>query len=299
LAWAIEHAPERIVRLADELGWFWHDRGSMREGRRWLELALERAPSVPTLDRARVLAMIGFLAREMNDLEIAQPLLEESLRLYQQLDDLGSQAWALNVLSMIALSRGDSVTTDRLASQSVAMFRSSGQHADATGPLLLLGDAAFLMHDYERAQAAHTESMRLALEAGWLSSATYKMIRLGQIAQAKGAPAQAAAQIGKALRLFRETNDKWGITMALAALASVAAALGDPMQAARLLATTDALLTRSGARLWPVDHTEYERTMASVRAQLDAASFTAAWSTGRALRLEEMIEEALAFAVPV
>jgi predicted ATPase len=299
LAWTIEHAPERIVRLADELGWFWHNRGYVREGRRWLELALERAPGVPTLDRARVLAMIGFLAREMNDLAIAQPLLEESLRLYQQLGDLGSQAWALNVLSMIALSRGDSVTTDRLASQSVALFRLIGQQVDATGPLLLVGDAAYLMHDYERAQAAYTESLSLAQEAGWLRSATYKMMRLGQIAQAKGAPAQAAAQVVEALCLFRQTNDKWGITMALAGLASTAVALAKPMLAARLLAATDALLTRSGARLWPVDRTEYDRTMMAVRAQLDEASFMAEWATGHALRLEQMIEEAIAFVAPV
>ena len=87
--------------------------------------------------------------------------------------------------------------------------------------------------------------------------------------------------------------------MALAALASVAAELGKPMLAARLLAATDAQLTRSGARLWPVDHIEYERTMIAVRAQLDQASFMAEWAAGRVLRLEQMIEQAITFAAPV
>jgi hypothetical protein len=67
------------------------------------------------------------------------------------------------------------------------------------------------------------------------------------------------------------------------------------MLASRLLAATDALLTRSGARLWPVDHTEYERTLAAVRAQLDQASFSSEWAAGRALRLELVIDEAIAF----
>ena len=83
--------------------------------------------------------------------------------------------------------------------------------------------------------------------------------------------------------------------MSLAGLANIAVELGDLMLAARLLAATDAWLTRSGARLWPVDHTEYERTMTSVRAQLDETSFKAEWTAGRALGLEQMIEEAIAF----
>jgi non-specific serine/threonine protein kinase len=299
LAWAVEHVPERIVRLADELGWFWHNRGYVREGRRWLELALARAPGVPTPDRARALAMIGFLAREMDDLAIAQSLLEESVQLYQQFGDLDGQAEALNKLSMIALSRGDCLTTDRLASQSVAMFRSIGHQDGVSGALLLVGDAAYLMHDYKGAQAAYTEGLSLAQEAGRVRSVTRRMIRVGQVAQARGAPAQAAAQIVEALRLSRQANDKWGTTMALAALASTAVVLGNPLLAARLLAATEVLLTRSGARLWPVDHTEYERTMTLVRAQVDEATFRSEWAAGQAFCLEQMIEEAIAFVARV
>jgi hypothetical protein len=221
------------------------------------------------------------------------------MRLYQQLGDLDGQAWALHRLSMIALSRGNCVTADRLASLSVAMFRSIGQQSGVSGALYLVGDAAYLMHDYEQAQAAHTESLSVAQEAGKLSFATRRMIRLGQIAQARGAPTQAAVQIVEALRLARLVNDKWCITMALAALASAAAVLGKPMLAARLLAATDVLLTRSGARLWPVDHIEYERTMASVRTQLDETSFMAEWAAGRAHHLELVIDEAIAFAASV
>jgi tetratricopeptide (TPR) repeat protein len=299
LAWAIEHVPEWIVRLADELGWFWQVRGYVREGRRWLELALARAPGVPALDRARVLAMIGFLAHEMNDLAIAQHLLEESLQLHQQLGDLVMQAHNLNTLSLIASSRGDYAETDRLASQSVAIFRSLDQQVNVSGGLMFVGDAAYFIHDYERAQAAHTESLRLAQEGNSLLMVTREMIRLGQIAQARGAPAQAVAQIVEALHLSRQSNDKWAITMALAGLASAATMLGNPLLAARLLAATDALLTRSGARLWPVDHIEYEQTMTAVRAQLDQASFNSAWAAGRVLHLEQIIEEAITFAVPV
>lgn len=295
LAWMVEHAPERLVRLADDLGWFWQSRGYVSEGRRWLELAVARAQDIPKFDHARVLAMIGFLAREMDDLAIAQPLLEESLWLYQQIGHIGRQADTLNKLSMVALSRSDYVTTDRLASQSAALFRSIGSELEVWAPLLLIGEAAYLMHDYERAEAAYTESLRLAQEAGRFRSTTYRIIRLGRIALAKGASGQATTQIVKGLRLSRQTNNTWGVIMALNGLASVAVVLGNPTLATRLLAAIDALLTRSGVRLWPLDHVEYARTMTTVRTQIDEPAFQAAWSAGHTLPLDQIIEEAIAF----
>ena len=41
-------------------------------------------------------------------------------------------------------------------------------------------------------------------------------------------------------------------------------------------------------------HSDYERQVATVRAQLDEATFAAAWAAGRALPLEQAIAEALA-----
>lgn len=298
LAWAIEHTPERIVRSADELGWFWHVRGYLSEGRYWLEQALARASGISLLDQARVVGMIGFLAREMNDLGVAQTMLEKSLRLYQDLSDPNGQAETLNRLSMVAISYGDCVTTDRLASQSVELYRFIDREIEATGPLLLVGEAAFLLHDYERAQFAYTESLRLAKEGGRPRSETYKIIRLGQVAHAKGELDQAVAHLVEGLRLSSQLNNKWAITMAFVGLASVAVTLGEPGITTRLLAAIDVHLTRSGARLWPVDHMEYERALTAVRTQLDKTAFEREWATGCTRALEQMIDEALAFVTP-
>lgn len=290
LTWAMQHTPKRIMRLADELGWFWHGRGYLSEGRRWLEQAQAQATNLSAYDQARVLGMIGFMAREMNDLATAQALLEECLRGYQVLSDEAGQAETLNRLSMVALSYGDYVTTDRLTSQSIAIYRRLGSEEDATGPFLLAGEAAFLSHDYERAQIAYTESLRLANKAGWPRSAQYKMIRLGQIAQARGAPDQAVAQILAALRLASQINNKWAMIIAITGLANVAVTLDKPLLAVRLLAAVDRHLTRSGMRLWPVDNRQYDQAMTVVRAQLDEVSFEHEWTTGCTSSLEQLIE---------
>jgi len=47
------------------------------------------------------------------------------------------------------------------------------------------------------------------------------------------------------------------------------------------------------AWLWRADAIEFERNVAATRAQLDEATFAAAWTEGKAMTLEQAIEYAL------
>jgi predicted ATPase/DNA-binding XRE family transcriptional regulator len=295
IRWGLSRAPERVIQLSDELGWFCHNRGYIREGCQWLEEALTRAPSIGAPDRSRALAMVGFLAREMGDLATAQARLEESLRLYEQINDPDGQADVRITLAMVALSRGDTMAVTGLSGEIAATQGLSGQWGRRSVALLLLGEAAYLEGDYERAREAYTESLAVEQQTGGLRAASYRMLRLGQLSQVRSESTEAAARLADVLRLARQNNDRWGITMALAALASATAALGNARLAVQLLGAVDGQLTRSGARLWPVDHMEYEQTMATLRAQLDEPVFAATWAAGHEIPLAQIINEVLAF----
>ena len=75
-------------------------------------------------------------------------------------------------------------------------------------------------------------------------------------------------------------------------LAGVAGAQGQPERAARLFGATEALHNTTGLQLEPVDQIQQDRNIAVARAQLDAATFAAAWAEGQAMSLEQAIEEA-------
>ena len=45
--------------------------------------------------------------------------------------------------------------------------------------------------------------------------------------------------------------------------------------------------------MFPVDRVKYDQILAAVRAQLDEATFNAAWEEGRKMTLEQAIEYAL------
>jgi DNA-binding NarL/FixJ family response regulator len=69
----------------------------------------------------------------------------------------------------------------------------------------------------------------------------------------------------------------------------LASLLGQPEQAARLLGAVEALREASNIRLSPLRRAEYDRTVEGIRAQLDEATFAAAWKVGRAMPLDEVL----------
>jgi hypothetical protein len=95
------------------------------------------------------------------------------------------------------------------------------------------------------------------------------------------------------LAQMRELGDRWVITHCLRGLAGVAAAQSKPEQAARLFGATETLLNTTGLQLEPSEQIEHDQYIAVARAQLDQATFAAAWAAGGALSLEQAIEEAL------
>src|SRR5215467_16393101 len=83
------------------------------------------------------------------------------------------------------------------------------------------------------------------------------------------------------------------ISVSLAELAGVASMAGDPIRAARLFGAVATLREAASIPHPPVYRTAYERTLAVVRAQLDAEAWDAVWMAGRALTLDQAIAEAL------
>jgi hypothetical protein len=63
----------------------------------------------------------------------------------------------------------------------------------------------------------------------------------------------------------------------------------------RLFGAAEALRAATGWRLPPAYASGYERYLAAARAELDEATFAAAWIEGSGLTLEQAVAEALAF----
>jgi predicted ATPase/DNA-binding CsgD family transcriptional regulator len=112
LWWLLERRQiEEALRLAAALEQFWLHGDYVREGRSFLEQALEasgesNAP-VSVQVRARALRVAGYLVYNQQDAERAIDLLEESEQLSRQLQDKQGIAAALNYLDIATHHRGD------------------------------------------------------------------------------------------------------------------------------------------------------------------------------------------------
>ena len=104
---------------------------------------------------------------------------------------------------------------------------------------------------------------------------------------------RAAALLAEGLALQRELGDQHGVAECLEGLAGVVGVRGQPARAALLFGAAEALRDAIGAPVPPVDRADYERSVAAVRAQFDAAAFAVTWAEGRSTPLEQAITVAL------
>ena len=86
---------------------------------------------------------------------------------------------------------------------------------------------------------------------------------------------------------------KHTILLCLEGLARVAVAQGRMERVARLCGAAAALREDMGWPLPPAQRAEYDRTVTAARAVLGEDAFTAAWTKGHALPLEESIKDTL------
>jgi hypothetical protein len=93
----------------------------------------------------------------------------------------------------------------------------------------------------------------------------------------------------ESLALARDSGDWHQLSLDLVGLAAIASEQAMLARAAYLLGAVELLLETNHTQLIAVELVEYEQVAAVARAQLDEAAFTAAWTAGRNIPLEQLI----------
>jgi predicted ATPase/DNA-binding XRE family transcriptional regulator len=285
LGWWTEHGNhEQLGRAGYALWEFWDSKGHRSEGREWLAPALGTGSPCLTLRprlRAQVLLAAGWLAAWQGDAGMARVLLEESLALFQELDDNQGCAAALDGLGRVALLQseyaeaaarfraalsvgralgdrfriasslnwlalevdiqGDSTTAWELAEESLTLFRALGMRQMCAEVLGLLGLIANGRRDYAGATPLLEESLALARAAGAWQAVSTALNGLGQVAMAQGDPQRAAPLFAESLELRRELGDRRGSIAMLTQLSEAMLECGDIARARALLGESFAL----------------------------------------------------------
>jgi predicted ATPase len=236
---------------------------------------------------------LGKVAVFQSDYAQATARFTESLELFRAQDDKQGIAWTLKELGALANDQGDYPRGKALLEDGLARFRDLGHKQGIADTLHVLGGTARLQGDDARALALGQESLALSRELGFKALIPSVLIGLGYIAQRQGDVARASGCFAEALALRWEMGNLEGVMLCLAGLAGVAGMQEQPVRAARLFGAAEALAELLDTPPTAIHQMEIDRNVAIARAQLDEATFTAAWEAGRAMTLEQAIASAL------
>ena len=294
LIWATGNNPDTALRLATALQHFWMARGSVGEGRIWLDRALAAAGTVAPEVRADALICASYFAFLREDYERAIALAEESLTLWRCTGNDRGTAFALALLGNVAAAQQDLTVAIPLYEEALALHRAVSDQGDVGGALANLGLTVGLTGEFARAASLLEEAITLCDSAGDQRTAAVARLSLGEVVRMQGEPTRAALLLADALSRFQRMGDTTGgFAECWEGLAGVAAPL-DPVRAARLLGAANALREHLGHPLAPALNPRYETTVNTVRSALEQAVFAAAWEAGSHLAVEQAAAEARA-----
>jgi len=191
--------------------------------------------------QARMLFLSG------RDIAAASSLAEQSLALFQEIDNPWERAYSLVLLGQITLQQGEQAQILDLFEESRSAFKEAGDQAGMADALIGLASAAKMRGDFLAAHDLYQESFKI------LQRIQYKEL----------------------------------ISPCLEGLAAVAAEQGELVWAAHLWGATEALREAIGTPIPPVYTLGYERAVAKVSAQAGNEAFASAWAEGRRMTPEQ------------
>ena len=243
---------------------------------------------------ARSLTSLGVLARLQGDYARAQALHEETMALSKELGDKRQLAEALLTLGTVAEDQGDFGRATALYEECLILSRESGYKLQGAVSLMNLGIVRHYQGDDAGAKELVEEAKALLVELGAKQQIGLCLMMLGTVAFVRGDAERAVAFYRESLTLYQALGDKRGMAELLECMASVGVTRKQAERAARLFGAAEALREATRAPLPMSDRPHYDRTLAALRGQLPEEAFAAAWAQGRAMALEDAVNEAMA-----
>jgi DNA-binding CsgD family transcriptional regulator len=154
-----------------------------------------------------------------------------------------------------------------------------------------LADVALSRGDLARATRLAEEALALQRERGFTWGASHSLFTLAAIARHRGDTARATALCQESLDAAWAERDLRIIVQPLDSLAILAAEGDQPERAARLFGAAAHLHELLGTHLDPMDQPRHEPAIAATRARLGDSGYEAAWASGRAMPLEQVVAE--------
>jgi predicted ATPase/DNA-binding SARP family transcriptional activator/DNA-binding CsgD family transcriptional regulator len=251
LSWTVEdEEAELALRLVGALRWFWRARGYYGEGRRWLEQALSEEGRTSATARAKALDGVGWLASEQHDIDRVQAAAEEGLKLSEEAG-IGGVILAnfKNLLGEAAWLQGDCERAAELFEEGLGLHREARNTRGVAWSVCSLAAVSSDRGDYERSKELYEEAIALARDMGGALPLGDLLLALGWEYMLEGDHERATALNEEAAVLYRERGSRGGLKYALDTLGWAALVRGDHERARTLYEENLVLCRELGDKL--------------------------------------------------
>jgi non-specific serine/threonine protein kinase len=294
LRWCWDSGNYQIgLRLTARLGYFWRQEGDPLEGQDWLRRFLSRAPEA-TPERAWGLYNLAIITYSGGDYVSARSQLEEGLMLFEASGDLAGVADTILRLAVVNLALGSYDQSRQLLEHSLKLYRDLNKPGDEAYVIGWLGNLAYIEGDIVRAREMLEQS--LALQRGMEDEIHlfYTLFDLGRVLIRFGELLNSEALFEEAMSIqLKFGKSQLRTSVLFMDFAFLANARGKPLRAVRLLGFWEAICKATGYHTEGLERPDYDRNLASLRAQLDESTFKSAWAEGAALTLEQAVDLAM------
>jgi DNA-binding CsgD family transcriptional regulator len=269
---------------------YWQPLGHLREGQRWLELALERAGRAPSVPLGRALISLALIRWNQGHHDDAQRLALDAIAVTEEIGDAEIFALSTQVLGLAEFGKGQLDRAGHLLDRARLLWREIGDRDGEALTLMLLSGIAFGLGEVEVSERRAEESLSLFRAAGHYRGAAAALACLARVARHRGEDRRAAFAFHEAFRLCASVGDRWFVLPALTGLAELASAYDRPVAAAALIGAVDALTDELGVPMFPTHRVNYDRAAERTRTALGAVRFTDLCAAGRRTPPDEIVD---------
>jgi predicted ATPase/class 3 adenylate cyclase len=247
LRWAIDHGQAGPAQTAAGALWrFWHQRGHLAEGRRWLQEVLAMPSGrAPTAARAKALAGAGGIAW-WTDRSASRAFYEEALAIERELGAPARLAEALYNQAFVAGADGDQETATRLLEESLELCRRVGDEPGAARALTMLVVPEAMAGAWDRVIARMEEVVGVWRRLGERLDLAFGLVWLAFAYGRAGRREDARATALESLELFGEVDNATGMALVFLDLAFLLTWEGRHADAVRMAALAQSHRDRAG-----------------------------------------------------
>lgn len=227
------------------------------------------------------IAMMHFLLGRLHfycqgDDLTARSFLEEASRLFREEGNTAGVAVSLlRSAEIVLLGQGNLAAAYVLAEESLGFFRELSYKRGVAEALFVLARVQARRGNYSTARCRYEDILTLVRGGDDTRRHIHVAYRVEQSRDRVGGPS--------------DDDHQGNILLYVEGLAEVVAAQGEGAWAARLWGAAEARREEIHAPRPAVFRTEYEHAIAAARTQMEEKPFTAAWTQGRAMTLEQVL----------